>query len=68
MEDETWVDRKINWSARRRSLKARSPATPTGKTRARFRTPKGKVEKTAEDAVDSAKGAAQAVGDKLADR
>jgi uncharacterized protein YjbJ (UPF0337 family) len=28
----------------------------------------GKVEKTAEDAVDSAKGAVQAVGDKLAGR
>ena len=28
----------------------------------------GKVEKTAEDAVDSAKGAAKAVGDKLAGR
>ena len=28
----------------------------------------GNVEKTAEDAVDSAKGAARAVGDKLADR
>jgi uncharacterized protein YjbJ (UPF0337 family) len=28
----------------------------------------GKVEKTAENAVDKAKGAAQAVGDKLADR
>jgi uncharacterized protein YjbJ (UPF0337 family) len=28
----------------------------------------GKVEKTAEDAADNAKGAARAVGDKLADR
>jgi len=36
--------------------------------RGQVQNAQGKVEKTAEDAVDSAKGAAQAVGDKLADR
>jgi uncharacterized protein YjbJ (UPF0337 family) len=37
-------------------------------TEGKVQNAQGKVEKTAEDAVDSAKGAAQAVGDKLADR
>ena len=37
-------------------------------TEGKVQNAQGKVEKTAEDAVNNAKGAAQAVGDNLTDR